>query len=114
LDYDIARSDWYGDYMDPGTFLDMFTTGNGQNRTGWSNAEYDRLIAAAAVEADNARRFELFHESERILCEQELPILPLFFKRGNYLLRPEFGGVADNLRDVLQIHRIVRRRDPAR
>ncbi len=106
LDYDIVRSDWYGDYMDPATFLDMFTTGNGQNRTGWSNAEYDRLIAAAALEGDDARRFALFRQAERILCEEELPIIPLFFKTGNFLLRSRFCGLHDNLRDVLPIHRV--------
>ena len=60
----------------------------------------------AAVEPDNARRFEQFHEAERILCEDELPIIPIFFKRGNYLLNPAFGGVGDNIRDVLPIHRV--------
>ena len=106
LDYDIVRSDWFGDYLDPSTFLDMFTTAGGQNRTGWSNAEYDRLIAGAAAEADNARRFALFHDAERILCEEELPIIPLFFRRGNFLLNPRFGGVRDNVRDILAIHRV--------
>ncbi len=105
LDYDVVRSDWYGDYLDPATFLDMFTTTSGQNRTGWSNAEYDELIAAAAREGDNARRFELFSQAERILCERELPIIPLFFKRGNYLLNPRFDGLRDNVRDTLPIHR---------
>jgi oligopeptide transport system substrate-binding protein len=52
LDYDIARSSWVGDYPDPNTFLDMFLTGGGNNRTGWSNAEYDRLIAESARELD--------------------------------------------------------------
>lgn len=108
LDYDVVRSDWYGDYMDPSTFLDMFTTGNGQNRTGWSNTEYDRLIAAAAVEPDNRRRFDFFREAERILCQDELPIIPIFFKRGNFLLNPAFGGVNDNIRDVLPIQRVRR------
>lgn len=106
LDYDVVRSDWYGDYLDPGTFLDMFTSGSGQNRTGWENVEYDHLIAAAAREADNAKRFALFRAAERILCEEELPIIPLFFKRGNYLLNPRFGGVRDNVRDILPIHRV--------
>lgn len=106
LDYDIARSNWFGDYLDPGTFLDMFTTDGGQNRTGWSNAEYDRLIAAAAHEPDNARRFDLLSRAERILCEQELPIIPLFHRRGNYLLNPRFEGIEDNIRDLLQIHRV--------
>ena len=47
LDYGIARSSWVGDYPDPNTFLDMFVTGNGNNRTGWSDPTYDRLIADA-------------------------------------------------------------------
>ena len=95
----------YGDFMDPATFLDMYTSDSGQNRTGWANAEYDRLIAAAAREADNARRFELFSQAERILCEQELPIIPLFFERGNYLLKPRIEGLYENVRDILPIHR---------
>lgn len=106
LDYDLARSNWFGDYMDPSTFLDMFTTDSGQNRTGWSHAEYDRLIAAAAQEPDNARRFALLREAERILCQGELPIIPVFHRRGNYLLNPRFTGVADNPRDLLQFHRV--------
>ena len=107
LDYDVVRSDWYGDYMDPSTFLDMYVSDSGQNRTGWANPDYDELIAAAAREADDARRFELFAEAERILCEQGLPIIPIYFKRGNYLLRPGFAGLHDNIRDVLPLHRVI-------
>ena len=62
LDYDLARSDWFGDYMDPATFLNMFTTDSDQNRTGWSSPRYDRLIAAAAAERDDARRFARNHQ----------------------------------------------------
>lgn len=110
LDYDLVRSDWFGDYMDPGTFLDMFTTGSGQNRTGFSNAAYDGLIAAAAGEPDPERRFSLFQQAERILCVDELPIIPLFERSGNYLLRERFTGLKDNVRDYLPIHRVRRER----
>lgn len=106
LDYDVARSNWFGDYMDPSTFLDMFTTASGQNRTGWSHPEYDRLIAAAASTPDNARRFDLFRAAERILCEDEVPILTVFYRRGNYLLSPRFTGLNNNVRDLLPIHRV--------
>lgn len=111
LDYDLVRSDWSGDYLDPMTFLEMFTTGNGQNRTGWSNAEYDAALAAAAREADDARRYALLCEAERILCEEALPILPLYHRRGNYLLRTDFHGVSDNIREYFPLHAI--RRSPA-
>ena len=51
INYDICRSPWVGDYNDPNTFLDIFTSGNGNNRTGWASGEFDRLIAAAAKRA---------------------------------------------------------------
>lgn len=104
LDYDVVRSDWYGDYLDPATFLEMFTTGNGQNRTGWGRAEYDALIAAASREADDAARFALFQRAERLLCEDELPIIPIYFKRGQFLLRPGIEGLRDSVRDALPLH----------
>jgi oligopeptide transport system substrate-binding protein len=106
LDYDVARCNWFGDYLDPSTFLNMFRTHDGQNRTGWSHAEYDRLLAAAGSEADNARRFALFRAAERILCEQQVPIIPLYFRRGAFLLNPAFTGLKDNVRDILPIHRV--------
>ena len=112
LDYDVARSNWFGDFLDPAAFLDMFTSTSGQNRTGWAHARYDELIASAAREADNVRRLALLREAERILCEEELPIIPLFFRTGNFLLKPRFAGLRDNPREILPIHR-VRLRDRA-
>jgi len=47
LDYDLARAGWIGDYRDPNTFLDMWTTGGGNNQTGWGDPAYDRLIRLA-------------------------------------------------------------------
>jgi oligopeptide transport system substrate-binding protein len=105
LDYDVARGNWFGDYMDPSTFLSLFVTDDGHNLTGWSNAEYDRLIATAAREPDNARRYALLQAAERLLCEEELPILPIFHRRGNHVLKTRFGNLYDNPRDLLPIHR---------
>ncbi|MFV1958063.1 MAG: peptide ABC transporter substrate-binding protein [Planctomycetota bacterium] len=47
LDYDMARAMWIGDYLDPNTFLDLWVTNGGNNRTGWGDPRYDALIAAA-------------------------------------------------------------------
>ncbi|MED5278063.1 MAG: peptide ABC transporter substrate-binding protein, partial [Verrucomicrobiota bacterium] len=47
LDYHVSRSSWIGDYNDPNTFLDMFMSQNGNNRTGWSNEQYDQTIRLA-------------------------------------------------------------------
>lgn len=78
LDYDLARAGWIGDYVDPYNFLECFLTTNGNNRTGWSNAEYDELLARAVAEPDNAKRFEYFQRAEAILLESA-PVIPLYF-----------------------------------
>lgn len=91
LDYDISRSGWIGDYVHPSTFLDMFTTGNGNNDTGWSSPEYDRLIAAAQVAQSEEDRLRILHEAEEILLD-ELPILPIYWYTRVYLKDPRVQG----------------------
>lgn len=54
-DYDLARSAWIGDYLDPNTFLDLFVGGGGNNQTGWADPRYDAWIRAAADPAGFAR-----------------------------------------------------------
>ncbi len=100
LDYDLCRSSWVGDYNDPNTFLDMFVTDGGNNRTGWTDARYDSLIAAAAREVDKAKRFEIFREAEKLLVSAEAPICPLYYYVGIQFYDPaRLGGIQTNLLD---------------
>jgi oligopeptide transport system substrate-binding protein len=100
LEYDLCRSSWVGDYNDPNTFLDMFVTGGGNNRTGWSDAEYDGLIAAAARELDSAKRYAIFQQAERILVTNQAPICPLYYYVGIQFYDPDrLGGIEPNLLD---------------
>lgn len=77
-EYQIARHGWIGDYSDPMTFLDMWVTDGGNNDSGFSNSEYDALIAEAKVETDLEKREELLRKAEDILME-EAPIIPVYF-----------------------------------
>jgi oligopeptide transport system substrate-binding protein len=100
LDYDLCRSSWVGDYKDPNTFMDMFVTGGGNNRTGWSHPGYDALIAQAARELDPKTRFARFQEAESILIRSEAPICPLFYYVGiQFYDGSKLGGIAANLID---------------
>ena len=100
LDFDICRSSWVGDYNDPNTFLSMFVTGDGNNRTGWGKSFYDALIAAAARENDRQRRFDLFRQAEQFLIADEAPICPLFFYVGiQFYDARRLGGIQANLLD---------------
>jgi oligopeptide transport system substrate-binding protein len=91
LNYQVARSGWIGDYLDPNNFLECFLTDGGNNRTGWSNAEYDGLLAQAALSNDPAERNRLFQQAEAILM-QEAPVIPIYFGKRKYLIRPEVKG----------------------
>ena len=98
--YDIAHSSWIGDYDDPNTFLDLFLSDGGNNRTGWGHPRYDDLIHRAAREVDPQRRVALLQEAERILVRDEAPIIPLYFYVNVYLVHPKVLGVWDNARNV--------------
>jgi len=110
LDYDIARSSWVGDYPDPNTFLDMFVTGGGNNRTGWSSPEYDRLIALAAATTDPAERFEVLIQAENLLVGQDVPICPLYFYVGIQFYDPSsLGGIQGNILDEHPLRAMYRK-----
>ena len=105
LDYQIARAGWYGDYVDPNTFLDMFLSGGGNNETGWSNAEYDALIGAAARETDPAARMAVLARAERLLL-REVPIMPIYVYTTTMLVRPGLQGVTPNLMNRIDFSRL--------
>jgi oligopeptide transport system substrate-binding protein len=100
LDYDFCRATWVGDYRDPNTFLDMFVTDGGNNRTGWSDPRYDQAIANAAREIDPRTRFDLFRTAERILVSEQATVCPLYFYVGIQLYDgTRLGGIEANLLD---------------
>jgi len=110
LDYSIGRSSWVGDYPDANTFLDMFISGGGNNRTGWSNPEYDELINRAARTTDASARLEILFQAEQLLVQEELPICPLYFYVGIQFYDPEqLGGIEGNILDEHPIRAIYRK-----
>lgn len=98
MDYEICRGAWGGDYMDPMTFLGMWTKGNGNNLTGWTSARYDDLLQQSSQIGDPAKRFEILKEAETLLVD-ELPILPVYWYARSNLIRPEVKGWRASLLD---------------
>lgn len=91
-DYDLTMSGWSPDYADPMTFLDMYTTGNGQNKLGYSNPEFDALIMAAKVgdlTTDLEARWEAMAKAEEILLGQDQALIPLYQKAAVGLRDPK-------------------------
>ena len=81
--YDLFAGGWGPDYNDPMTDLDLWETGNGNNHTGYSSAEYDALIEAAKVETDMVAREQIFVQCEFLLVE-DMPIIPIYWRHEDY------------------------------
>ena len=113
LNYDICRSSWVGDYNDPNTFLEQFTTGNGNNRTGYSHPDYDAAIAAAGREPDAARRNAILTEAETRLIHDDAVVSPVYHYVGvQFYFSDEIAGVQANLVDEHPFRCMKRLRPP--
>ncbi len=97
-DTELFRMGWIGDYDDPYAFAELLHSTNGRNDTGYSNMRYDGLLADAAVEPDDDKRFELLAEAERILINDQ-PIMPIYFYVTKRLVKPYVGGYESNIMD---------------
>lgn len=91
----IARAGWVGDYMDPVTFLDLFSTPDGNNGTGWFVPEYATMLWDANREPDQARRYAMLAKAEAYLLEAQ-PFIPLLTSGTNWLKKPYVKGMYAN------------------
>ena len=122
-DYSIARNGWLADYNDPICFLDMWTTGSGNNDVQFgkgNNAEvkaysldltdlgydvkvengtwaetYDVLIKIIKGCTDNAVRYQLMHRAEDLLMSTGC-ICPLYFYTDTYMISKDVKGFFSN------------------
>ena len=122
-DYSIARNGWLADYNDPICFLDMWTTGSGNNDVQFgkgNNAEvkaysldltdlgydvkvengtwaetYDVLIKTIKGCTDNAVRYQLMHRAEDLLMSTGC-ICPLYFYTDTYMISKDVKGFFSN------------------
>lgn len=97
--YMTSRAGWFADFGDPVTFLDVHRSGDGNNDRKFSSPRYDSLLEAAADESDPAARMKLLAEAERLLVEEEMPVLPLFHYMQFYLFDPhKLTGISSHPR----------------
>ncbi|WP_416807865.1 peptide ABC transporter substrate-binding protein [Bacillus thuringiensis] len=101
-DYDITMANWGPDYKDPISYLELFTTGNPNNKMNYSNVRYDELIKKAKTDfvLDREKRWEALREAEQVLLE-DAAVAPLYHIGSAYVQKEyvkgiekhQFGGV---------------------
>lgn len=90
-DCEIARQGWLGDYTDPATFFDLFTSTAGTNDGHYNNPKYDELVIGARTEQDPATRMAMYHEAEAIIMN-EMGVVPIVFYADDVLSQTNFTG----------------------
>ncbi|MCR5782095.1 MAG: peptide ABC transporter substrate-binding protein [Clostridia bacterium] len=120
-DYNVARNGWLGDYNDPISFLDMWTTDSGNNDVQFgrdANADvkhyslkldaatygvdyevtdgtwaetYDYLIKQIKATVDDAQRFALMHAAEDLLMSTGC-ICPIYYYTDMFMISSSVVG----------------------
>ncbi|EEL46224.1 Oligopeptide transporter, periplasmic-binding protein [Bacillus cereus Rock3-42] len=93
-DYDITMTNWGPDYKDPISYLELFTTGNQNNKMNYSNRHYDELIKKAKSDLvlDQKKRWEALQEAERILLG-DAAVAPLYQMGSAYVQKDYVRGI---------------------
>ena len=86
---------WGADYMDPFTFLSIFTTPRGVNGTGWYDPKYVSMLDEANSMLDQQKRYELLAKAEKYLLDAQ-PIIPMETFAVNWLKKPYVKGMYPN------------------
>lgn len=78
----MFRAGWQMDYPLIQNFLQpLYYTGASSNDSGYSSAEFDRLVDAANAESDPAAAAARFQEAEKVLA-RDVPVVPLWYQNG--------------------------------
>ncbi len=74
----IFRLGWLADIPDPDNFMNFLLSDSDNNHTNWGNPRFDELVIKAASVTNDAERMKLYDEAQRILVEQDIPVLPIY------------------------------------
>ena len=73
---------WVADYNDPDNFLrGIFRSNSEYNYGKYMSSEFDQLVDRANRSRDPAERQELYILAERLLCETDAALIPLYHTR---------------------------------
>lgn len=95
----FAMTLWGADYMDPYTFLGVFTTPGGVNGTGWFDPKYVAMLDEANSMVDQAKRYELLAKAEKYLLDAQ-PMIPIETFAVNWLKKPYVKGMYPNAQSL--------------
>jgi oligopeptide transport system substrate-binding protein len=114
LEYNgFAIGIWGADYMDPFTFLGLFTTPAGVNGTGWFDLKYVAMLDEANRTLDHQQRYELLAKAEKYLLDAQ-PVIPIETSSVNFLKKPYVKGMYPNAASIYPWKYVYIEREPSK
>ena len=104
---------WGADYMDPFTFLGLFSTAGGDNGSGWFDPKYVALLDEANRTADKQKRYELLAKAEKYMLDNQ-PVIPIETPSVNWVKKPYVKGLYPNAASLFAWKFVYIERDPAK
>lgn len=97
-EFQMARMGWVGDYSDPNTFLELFTSQNGNNHSNWKDPKYDEMLDEANRTLDLKERLSKLRAAEEYLMDAQ-PVLPIYIYARTQMIKPYLKGISPNDQD---------------
>lgn len=96
------RASWIADYPDAESFLCMFYSKYPAppNYTRYSSPEYDNLYERAIKTGDIEKRYDLYHQMDRMLIE-DAPVIFLFYDETALFFPKNVSGISGNAVNLL-------------
>ena len=70
---------WFADINDPDNFLrEIFHSNSENNFGGFANPDFDQLIDFAVKSNNPEERQQIYIQTERLLCETEISLIPIY------------------------------------
>ncbi len=92
-DLPMYGTGWIADYPDPENFVDLlFRSDSQENYSGYANPAVDELLDKAAVEEDEAQRWEYYQQAEALIMA-DAPVIPLYHQVEYLLVKPYVKGL---------------------
>jgi len=89
--YQVARGGWIGDYLDPMTMLDLFTSYSPLNDPQWDSPEFDALIEKAK-RTMGPERSQAMYDAEKLLMENHI-VAPIYYYVDKLAIKEHVKGV---------------------
>lgn len=104
---------WSADYMDPFTFLGLFSTPDGSGGSGWYDLKYVAMLNEANRTLDRQQRYDLLAKAEKYLLDNQ-PVIPIETFALNWLKKPYVKGMYPNAASLYPWKFVYIERDPSK